>query len=169
MKRSYRSANEIFDRRRLILARRMATRTRAGAACTSCKARKSKCSDYRPCARCRDLRLGECCQDGTYSPISFSTRNSSFDFSYTSTRSHEDGPNDAILGGSLIPSLMTSGFFSSQTQRSLTPAPWSWSAQLFAQISAASVLTNPLLQLTGGMGDFTNEANQVPHLSSRFP
>jgi hypothetical protein len=160
MKRSYRSANEIFDRRQLILARRMATRTRAGAACTSCKARKSKCSDYRPCARCRDLRLGEC-----------STRNSAFDCSYNSTRSHEDGPNNAILGGSLIPSLMTSGFFSSQTQRSLTPATWSWSAKMFGQISAASasVLSNPLLQLTGGMGDFTNEANQVPHLSFRFP
>jgi hypothetical protein len=33
-------------------ARRMATRKRAEAACSNCKERKTKCSDYRPCARC---------------------------------------------------------------------------------------------------------------------
>jgi hypothetical protein len=48
------------DRRRLILARRMVTRTRAGAACEPCKARKAKCNDYRPCARCRLSRPELC-------------------------------------------------------------------------------------------------------------
>jgi hypothetical protein len=33
-------------------ARRMATRRRAEAACSNCKERKTRCSDYRPCARC---------------------------------------------------------------------------------------------------------------------
>jgi hypothetical protein len=33
-------------------ARRMATRKRAEAACNHCKERKTRCSDYRPCARC---------------------------------------------------------------------------------------------------------------------
>jgi hypothetical protein len=35
-----------------MLARRMATRKRAEAACSNCKERKTRCSDYRPCARC---------------------------------------------------------------------------------------------------------------------
>ncbi len=38
----------------LIRAQRMAKRTRALAACLPCKAKKSKCNDYRPCARCKD-------------------------------------------------------------------------------------------------------------------
>ena len=48
------------ERRRLVLARRLALRTRAGAACAPCKSRKAKCSDYRPCARCRNLRPEDC-------------------------------------------------------------------------------------------------------------
>ena len=51
---------QLPDRRRLILARRMATRTRTGTACAPCKARKSKCTDYRPCARCRNLEPDRC-------------------------------------------------------------------------------------------------------------
>ena len=43
-------------------ARRMATRKRSETACMPCKAKKAKCNDYRPCARClnsvRDL--GQC-------------------------------------------------------------------------------------------------------------
>jgi hypothetical protein len=38
--------------RRLLKARRMVTRSRSETACRPCKARKSKCSDFRPCARC---------------------------------------------------------------------------------------------------------------------
>lgn len=34
-------------------ARRIAKRKRASVACVSCKLHKGKCSDYRPCARCR--------------------------------------------------------------------------------------------------------------------
>jgi hypothetical protein len=37
----------------LMRARRLAKRTRALAACGPCKAKKMKCSDYRPCARCK--------------------------------------------------------------------------------------------------------------------
>ena len=36
----------------LARARRMATRKRAETACLPCKAKKTKCNDYRPCARC---------------------------------------------------------------------------------------------------------------------
>lgn len=34
-------------------ARRLATRKRAASACKPCKSKKSKCSDYRPCAQCK--------------------------------------------------------------------------------------------------------------------
>lgn len=60
MKKAYRSVIELNDRRRLVLARRMVTRTRAGAACAPCKLRRTKCSDYRPCARCCEKQLDGC-------------------------------------------------------------------------------------------------------------
>ena len=41
------------DAKQLLRARRMATRRRAAAACKPCRSRKSKCSDFRPCARCK--------------------------------------------------------------------------------------------------------------------
>jgi hypothetical protein len=37
-------------------ARRMAKRTRANAACSSCKSAKTRCSDFRPCKRCTDSK-----------------------------------------------------------------------------------------------------------------
>jgi hypothetical protein len=49
--------------RRLLKARRMATRSRTEAACRPCKARKIKCSDFRPCARCRTGRPEACIDD----------------------------------------------------------------------------------------------------------
>ena len=39
----------------LLRARRMAQRSRAATACLPCKANKSRCSDYRPCARCKKI------------------------------------------------------------------------------------------------------------------
>ena len=38
----------------------MATRIRAASACKPCKAKKSKCSDYRPCAQCKGSKLSVC-------------------------------------------------------------------------------------------------------------
>ena len=55
------SYQDEIDRRRLVLARRLATRTRAQA-CTRCKARKAKCSIFRPCSRCTQLQQN--CFDG---------------------------------------------------------------------------------------------------------
>ena len=47
----------------LARARRMATRSRAEAACLPCKVKKAKCNDFRPCARC--LNSGpRLCMDG---------------------------------------------------------------------------------------------------------
>jgi hypothetical protein len=40
------------DAKQLLKARRLATRKRAVAACQSCRDKKIKCSDYRPCANC---------------------------------------------------------------------------------------------------------------------
>ena len=48
----------------LARARRMATRTRAEAACLPCKFKKAKCNDYRPCKRCLDSG-SDLCVDGS--------------------------------------------------------------------------------------------------------
>ena len=47
----------------LLRARRMAQRTRASAACLRCKANKVRCSDYRPCAQCREVGAASTCTD----------------------------------------------------------------------------------------------------------
>jgi hypothetical protein len=47
----------------LLKARRMALRTRAAAACMPCKANKARCSDYRPCARCKKAGAESYCID----------------------------------------------------------------------------------------------------------
>ena len=44
----------------LLRARRLAKRTRAEAACQLCKRSKLKCSDYRPCARCKKSGVATC-------------------------------------------------------------------------------------------------------------
>ncbi len=44
----------------LFRARRLAQRSRAATACLLCKANKSKCSDFRPCSRCRRLGIKVC-------------------------------------------------------------------------------------------------------------
>ena len=55
-----------WDNTKLIKARRIATRRRAKAACLRCKARKSKCSDFRPCTRCSQERRGDCIENGLF-------------------------------------------------------------------------------------------------------
>ena len=54
----------------LARARRMATRTRAGAACVPCKFKKAKCNDYRPCKRCLDSGSDLCTDGGSARSIS---------------------------------------------------------------------------------------------------
>ena len=49
-----------LDNALLLRARRMATRRRAGVACASCKAKKARCSDYRPCSRCKQSGQNYC-------------------------------------------------------------------------------------------------------------
>ena len=44
----------------LTKARRMAKRRRTEAACLPCRVNKSKCNDYRPCARCRGRNFFAC-------------------------------------------------------------------------------------------------------------
>ncbi len=46
----------------LLRARRLAKRSRAETACQLCKASKLRCSDYRPCARCKKVGA-EICMD----------------------------------------------------------------------------------------------------------
>ena len=44
-------------------ARKMARRIRASVSCRTCRTAKSKCSDYRPCSRCRRLN-SDCYEQG---------------------------------------------------------------------------------------------------------
>ena len=50
---SWKCAKALEEARQLLRAQRLAKRTRAGAACLPCRAKKARCSDYRPCARCK--------------------------------------------------------------------------------------------------------------------
>jgi hypothetical protein len=47
-------ADAMTDTKILMRARRLATRSRAETACAPCKAKKTKCSDTRPCSKCTD-------------------------------------------------------------------------------------------------------------------
>ena len=44
-------------------ARRIALRGRSAVACVPCKEAKTKCNDYRPCARCRTIKQENLCRD----------------------------------------------------------------------------------------------------------
>jgi hypothetical protein len=48
------------DSAQLLRLRRLAKRSRAEAACQLCKASKLRCSDYRPCARCKKVGANSC-------------------------------------------------------------------------------------------------------------
>jgi hypothetical protein len=48
-------------------ARRNAERKRASVACARCKAGKTKCSDYRPCKKCKNSNVMRECVDGDLS------------------------------------------------------------------------------------------------------
>ena len=51
------------DNALLLRARRMAQRSRASTACIRCKSNKVRCSDYRPCSRCRKAGATSTCMD----------------------------------------------------------------------------------------------------------
>ncbi len=42
-------------------ARRLANRTRSSIACFSCRKSRTKCNEFRPCARCQKIGLTESC------------------------------------------------------------------------------------------------------------
>ena len=58
MKSAFPCENEVSSKD-IQRARRIALRTRSSAACAKCRETKTKCNDYRPCARCK--RNGEAC------------------------------------------------------------------------------------------------------------
>jgi hypothetical protein len=62
----------------LLKARRNAERKRASVACIRCKAAKTKCSDYRPCKKCKYSNMAGGCVDEVFStPHPADTRSSS--------------------------------------------------------------------------------------------
>ncbi len=141
MQKTHRAATDLEFRRRLILARRMVTRTRAEVACALCKARKTKCSDYRPCSRCSILGLVDCWQEEMQTSR----------FVHDDSRFHEDGPEDNTSAGSILISSVPSA---SQT----LPA------------SRSSIIFPPFLAIPPShladhrsAGALPHESHQVPH------
>jgi hypothetical protein len=162
MKNSNRPTQEMVDHRRLILARRMAMRTRAGVACAPCRAKKVKCSDYRPCARCRDLRLGGRCQDDKYADKVSSQSNSEHACTFDTLMPLEDWRMDAMLTRSLMFSAMAPDHLASHTQNGPADTYWPWFATHWP-ISAAPDRAIPQPQHTGSTNAFPHEGHQVSH------
>jgi hypothetical protein len=165
MKKPQRSTLALYDHRRLILARRMVTRTRAGAACAPCKARKTKCSDYRPCARCSTLHL-EDCQEGECMPCSpISLGVSPYFFDRDHPKIHEDGlslSSDIDFAGSFNISLIAPHHPARQSWMPTVLGPFS-KILLQTEITAAPVCILPP-QLAGHSNTGAFDRNQVPRL-----
>ena len=51
---------EVVSSRDMQRARKMAQRSRTLSACEACKTAKTRCNDFRPCCRCRRLRIPSC-------------------------------------------------------------------------------------------------------------
>ena len=156
MKKAHRSARDLDDRRRLVLARRMVTRTRAGAACPSCKSKKARCSDYRPCARCRDFQLDGCFEQDKYAQSPLIPGALSF------IRLHEDGPIETNTAWSSSSSLLAPDTFASQ----FDSPPLIWPA-LHPPIASAAVniFPSPQLSVTSSTGaDPHDQVSSLPSL-----
>ncbi len=99
------------DNALLLTARRMAQRSRAPAACLRCKAKKVRCSDYRPCARCSKATPPCMCKDAlrlSPSAIADEIRKKQFDASLMPSRIQS--PN--VLAG--FDSMPCSGYDAAQ-------------------------------------------------------
>ena len=70
-------------------ARRMASRSRALAACSACSSLKRKCNDFRPCSRCLRQGAGDRCMEKSIFvsrvDLPFACTNGSLSFDYQST------------------------------------------------------------------------------------
>ena len=87
----------------LARARRMATRSRAEAACLPCKVKKAKCNDFRPCARCLNSGRRPCIEGrlsrNQPSPIQLETPGLPLP---DSSQSHEFGDNESTFSDGLL-------------------------------------------------------------------
>ncbi len=147
---------KVDDRRRLILARRMVTRTRAGAACAPCKAKKARCNDYRPCARCSNLRLEACCQARDFHP------RPNFP-SYKRPNFRTGGSKKTDLVELTITDLMAQDRRTSQSWMQSASPPNSWFIRQ-TPIAAAHVpdFWSPQFADCGSTCAFTQYPHQVP-------
>ena len=84
------------DYAQLMKARRMATRRRAEAACIPCKIRKSRCNDYRPCARCTHSGRRDCVDGAELDPVR---------------------PTSSLLGGDFAASWLDHSHFAGMTTK----------------------------------------------------
>ena len=85
------------DYKDLLRVRRIAMRTRAQAACPQCKAKKTKCSDNRPCKQCV----------GTVHATSCSASGFGSRFSISKSQQHDDERN-VNIGNNQMPPLANS-------------------------------------------------------------
>ncbi len=78
-------------------ARRMAQRSRAAAACLPCKTSKARCSDYRPCARCKKTGGTDICTDSQSALQNTSLENIGTFSSYILTNRSLDGQMISVV------------------------------------------------------------------------
>ena len=105
-----------LDNALLLRARRMATRRRAGVACLPCKARKARCSDYRPCSRCKQSGQDHCL-DSEQSDLdqTIPTPNSTDRFALSLSSLADPTPSSDAFAG-------TASFQVAQTARGPSPS-----------------------------------------------
>jgi hypothetical protein len=163
---------DLEDRRRLSRARRMAQRNRAGVACTRCKRGKVKCSDYRPCARCRNQRTNDCFQDLETQPSQNKTKSPA-----TESRSFTGVLQETFPAGSVRPykpnlDLLLSQSWTNQANAVILPSTNPANADIL-QSMTNQANANILPSMTGLVpthqpamqrftGHFPTWPNQVP-------
>ncbi len=89
------------DAKQLIRAQRMAKRSRAFAACLPCKAKKAKCNDYRPCARCQRSPGEECIDDDPEITSAMYPANL-YRASSSGLRDNSAAPEDQVFHGAVV-------------------------------------------------------------------
>jgi hypothetical protein len=130
----------------LYRARRMAKRSRAAAACLPCKTSKSRCSDYRPCARCKKSTALPCMDLPTpkaasntsigclpmmdINEASMCMQSSAVVAPGTIGGAPGSDPGEKTTNGRMVPPLQTATSYTRGAFEWISPAPQFSSAQL---------------------------------------
>jgi hypothetical protein len=130
-------SSPIVDSALLYKARQMAKRSRASAACLLCRTSKIRCSDYRPCARCKKSAT-EVCID---LPIAKTGHMSMMDINKANIRMYQQSSTD------IAPVVMSGAIGSDRsayvTNQLLVPTDFTWGT--FGRIAPAPQFDTAML------------------------